>query len=294
MGTQGKKGKRRWHEVTMVVPRLWNEVLPEFLQERGLSGAWVEEEKKAPHKLILHSYLPEEKWTDGLQKEIEGYLDKLDSIFPTGQQKPEVKRRLIEEESWATKWASLFQPFRIGSVWIRPSLKSVQLSLGEQEIVLDPGEAFGTGLHESTQLCLKAILLLRPNLDENAFVLDLGTGSGILAMFAAKSGFRDVLALDIDPAAVETARRNIAVNSLEHFIRVSNEPLSFVKKRFALILANLSATIHQNIAEEIRSVAGGLLAGEGTMLSSLWDATGLERVDQTTQNDWECVILRAG
>jgi ribosomal protein L11 methyltransferase len=286
----------------MAVPRLWNEVLPAFLEERGFSGAWVEEEKGAPHKLILRSYLSEGKWTAGLQEEIEAYLDKLASIFPTGPQKPDVKTRLIDEEEWATKWTSLFQPFRVGPVWIRPSVKSVHLSPGEQEIVLDPGGAFGTGLHESTQLCLKSVLLLRPNIDENASVLDLGTGSGILAMFAAKSGFRDILALDIDPVAVETARRNIAANRLEHFIQVSSEPLSLIKKRFALIVANLSATIHQGIAREIRFhmeangwlIAGGLLAGEGTTLSGLWHAIGLKLVDQTTQNDWECLILRAG
>ena len=302
MGTQDKEGKPRWHEVTLVVPRLWNEVLPEFLEVKGLSGAWLEEEQEAPHKLILRSYLPEGKWTTGLQEEIEAYLDRLATIFPAGPLKPEVKTRRIDEEDWATKWASLFQPFRIGSVWIRSSLKNVQLSPGEQEIILDPGEAFGTGLHESTQLCLKSILELRPNLGENASVLDLGTGSGILAMFAAKSGFTDILALDVDRAAVETARRNIAANGLEHSIQVSNGPLSHVKKRFALIVANLSATIHKSLGEAIRShleadgwlVAGGLLAGEGTMLSRSWHATGLELVAQTARNDWECLIFRAG
>lgn len=301
MGTQRKEGKRRWHEVTLVIPRIWNEVLPEFLGERGFSGAWLEEEEGASHRLILRSYLPEGTWQSTLEEEIEDYLEELDSIFPGSPQKPEIKARLIDEEDWAEKWVSLFQPFRIGPVWIRPSLKNAQLSPGEQEIVLDPGEAFGTGLHESTQLCLQSVLLLRASVGANASVLDLGTGSGILAMFSAKLGFRNILALDIDPVAVETAKRNIAVNRLERFIQVSNEPLSFVKKRFALILANLSATIHKSIAEEIRFhletdgwlVAGGLVAGEGTAMSHTWHATGLELMYQTTQNDWECLIFKA-
>ncbi len=302
MASQDKAGKRRWHEITLAIPRLWNEVLPDFLEERGFSGAWLDEEKEPPHRLILRSYLPEGTWQPTLQEELEDHLEELSSIFPAGPEKAEVTARLIDEEDWATKWVSLFRPFRIGSVWIRPSLKNVQLARGEQEIVLDPGEAFGTGLHESTQLCLQSVLLLRPSIGDNASVLDLGTGSGILAMLAAKVGFRNILALDIDPVAVETAKRNITMNRLEHFILVSNEPLSFVKKRFALILANLSSTIHEGIAEEIRLhleadgwlVAGGLLAGEGDALSRAWHVKGLGLTHHRTKNDWECLIFRAG
>ena len=250
--------------------------------------------------MILRSYLPEGAWQPGLQKELEDHLEELASIFPDGPGKAEVKARLIDEEDWATKWVSLFQPFRIGSVWIRPSLKNVQLAPGEQEIVLDPGNAFGTGLHESTQLCMESVMFLRPSVEDEAPVLDLGTGSGILAMFAAKVGLANILALDIDPVAVETAIRNITMNRLERFIQVSNEPLEFVKKRFSLILANLSATIHEGIAEEISLhletdgwlVAGGLLAGEGDALSRAWNAKGLELTHRRTKNDWECLIFR--
>ncbi|MBW1858569.1 MAG: 50S ribosomal protein L11 methyltransferase [Deltaproteobacteria bacterium] len=301
MASQDKAGKRRWHEITLAIPGLWSEVLPAFLEERGFSGAWLDEETSPPHRLILRSYLPEGTWQPTLQEELEDHLEELSSIFPAGPEKAEVKARLIDEEDWATKWVSLFQPFRIGSVWIRPSPKDVQLAPGEQEIVLDPGEAFGTGLHESTQLCMESVLFLRPFMEDEAPVLDLGTGSGILAMFAAKVGLANMLALDIDPVAVETAKRNITMNRLERFIQVSNEPLSSVKKRFALILANLSAAIHEGIAEEIRLhlatdgwlVAGGLLAGEGDALSGAWHAKGLELTHHRTKNDWECLVFRA-
>jgi ribosomal protein L11 methyltransferase len=302
MGIQDEVAKRRWHEVTLAVPRLWNEVLPDFLEKKGFSGSWLEEERKPPHRLIVRSYLPEGTWQPGLQEEIEAYLEELSTLFPVRPRKWEVKACLIDEEDWVTKWVALFQPFRIGSVWIRPSLKKVQLGPREQEIVLDAGEAFGTGLHESTQLCLKSLLLLRPSIEGDAPVLDLGTGSGILSMFAARMGFRNILALDIDPIAVETAKANIIMNRLERFIRVSNEPLSSVKQRFALVLANLSAAIHESIVEEVRShleadgclVAGGLLVGEGAALSRSWRAADLKLDYQTTQNDWECLIFRGG
>jgi ribosomal protein L11 methyltransferase len=186
-------------------------------------------------------------------------------------------------------------------VWIRPSAKSVLLAAGEQEIVVDPGEAFGTGHHESTQLCLESIFLLRPFLEDKASVLDLGTGSGILAMFAAKVGLRNILALDIDSVAIETALRNITTNGLENFIRVSNDTLRSVTKRFHLILANLSVSLLQNLAEELtlhletdgRLVAAGFLAGETDELLRSFCAKGLYFTHKKNKNDWVCLILRS-
>jgi ribosomal protein L11 methyltransferase len=293
-------GKRRWHEITFVIPRLWNEVLPHFLEEMGFSGHWLDEEKKPPHRLVLRTYLLEGLWQPTMGAQVEAYLKELSSMFPAGPQEPELQVRLIDEEDWASKWLSFFQPFRIGPVWIRPSQKEIHPATGEQEVVLDPGEAFGTGYHESTQLCLESILLLRPSLEDEASVLDLGTGSGILAMFAAKVGLQDILALDTDPVAVETAMRNVTTNRLEHCIQVSHEPLESIRKRFKLILANLSASLHRSLGEELRLhleedgwlVAGGLLTGESDALSRSFHAKGLELSHQKSKNDWECLIFK--
>jgi ribosomal protein L11 methyltransferase len=285
-----------------VIPRFWNEVLPHFLEEMDFSGHWLDEEKRPPHRLVLRTYLPEGLWESTMGAQLEAYLRELSFIFPPSAQEAEVHVRLIDEEDWASKWLSFFQPFRIGPVWIRPSQKKIELAAGEQEIVLDPGEAFGTGYHESTQLCLESILLLRPSLENEASVLDLGTGSGILAMFAAKVGLKNILALDTDPVAVETAMRNVTTNRLEHCIRVSHEPLESIRKRFKLILANLSASLHQSLAEELRLhlekdgwlVAGGLLTGESDALTRSFHAKGLELIHQKTKNEWECLICRVG
>jgi len=293
--------KQRWREITLVVPHLWNEVLPHFLEEMGFSGFWLDEEGRPPYRLVLRTYLPEELWEPYMQKDLEAHLRELSCIFRTSPQEGEIEMRVIDEEDWASQWLPFFQPLKIGFVWIRPSAKSVLLAAGEQEIVVDPGEAFGTGHHESTQLCLESIFMLRPFLEDKASVLDLGTGSGILAMFAAKVGLRNILALDIDHLAVEAALRNIRINGLEEYIQVCNEPLKSIKKRFGLILANLSFHILQNLTDELRLhlvedgwlVLSGFLAGETDELVQLLYSKGLELTLQQSKNDWECLIMRS-
>ena len=293
--------KQRWHEITLMVPHHWDEILPHFLQEMGFSGLWIDEEGRPPYRLVLRTYIPEKAWGPYMHEQLEGHLKELSRIFGDSPLESELEMRVIDEEDWASKWLPFFQPLKVGFVWIRPSLKSIPLASGEQEIVIDPGQAFGTGHHETTRLCLESILQVRPFLQDEASVLDLGTGSGILAMFAVKVGFRNILALDIDHVAVETALRNIKINRLEDFIRVSNEPLESIKERFSLILANLSFPLLKNLAEELRLhlftdgwlVLSGLLAGEtDELLSSLY-TKGLELTHKEIKNDWACLILRS-
>ncbi len=136
--------KPRWHEITLAVPRPWNEVLPHILEEMGISSFWLDEEKKPPHRLILRGYLPEGLWQPNVEKQLRAHFKELCYILPERSQEAELNARLVEEEDWSSRWLSFFEPFKIGSVWIRPRQKSVHLSADEQEIILDPGQAFGT------------------------------------------------------------------------------------------------------------------------------------------------------
>lgn len=293
--------KPRWHEITLAVPHPWNEVLPHVLEDMGISSLWLDEEEKLPRRLILRGYLPEGLWKPNMEEQLRVYLRELSYIFPERSQEAELNVRLVDEEDWSSQWLPFFEPFKIGSVWIRPSQKSVRLSAGEQEIIVDPGQAFGTGQHESTQLCLESILLLRPSLEDEAAILDLGTGSGILAMFAAKVGFKKILALDIDPVASETALTNITTNELESVIEVRNEPFESIGKRFGLILANLSISLHQELAEELSLhlerkrwlVASGFLMSEAEALIQSFGAKGLGLAYQKAKNEWACLIFQA-
>jgi ribosomal protein L11 methyltransferase len=292
--------KKQWREITLLVPHLWAEVLPYFLEERGFSGLWVDEEAEPPQRLLLRAYMDEAAWKPKMHQALEDKLQELSRVLPTASKEIELSSRVIEEENWAAQWLPFFQPVKIGPVWVRPSQKPVALKQGEQDIVLDPGQAFGTGHHETTQLCLESTLRLRSSLGDDAQVLDLGTGSGILAMFAARLGFRNVLALDTDPVAVEVALQNVAKNGLEHVIDVSHQTIQSVASRFNLILANLTAAIHEELCEEMVSrlhrggwiVLGGILRQEKASLEHLFSKTGLKLVTESPKNDWTCLSYR--
>jgi ribosomal protein L11 methyltransferase len=294
------RNKKRWKEVILKIPCGWEEILPDFLRKKGFSGAWLDEESMPPHRVVLRSYVSQERWASNVEAELRAHLEALSHIFPGDSDQEEMEVRVIEEQDWASQWLPFFQPFKLGPIWIRPSQRTVELGVGDQEIVLDPGQAFGTGHHESTLLCLESMLLLYSCLKSEASVLDMGTGSGILAMFAAKLGFTNILAIDIDPVAVKTALRNITANGLEDYIKVQQDFLRPCGRRFDLILANLSLHHHQELAEEFRLclkrggwlVASGFLTGETDTLTACFSTKDLEVSHRKAKNDWECLILR--
>lgn len=124
----------------------------------------------------------------------------------------------VADEDWSENWKKYYKPFRIGShLVVKPTWEPYEAQPGDQLIELDPGMAFGTGTHETTHMCMQ---LLEKHLQPGMRVMDVGTGSGILAIAAARLGAKDVLAIDIDPNAVKVARENVALNGVESRVRV--------------------------------------------------------------------------
>lgn len=124
----------------------------------------------------------------------------------------------VADEDWSENWKKYYKPFRIGShLVVKPTWEPYEAQEGDQIIELDPGMAFGTGTHETTHMCMQ---LLEKHLRPGMRVMDVGTGSGILAIAAARLGAREVLAIDIDPNAVKVAKENVALNHVEPQVRV--------------------------------------------------------------------------
>ena len=124
----------------------------------------------------------------------------------------------VKDEDWAEEWKKYYKPFRIGShLVVKPTWEDYAVQPDDLVIELDPGMAFGTGTHETTNMCMQ---LLERYLADGMRVMDVGTGSGILAIAAAKLNAKDILAIDIDPDAVKVAKENVALNGVEEQIRV--------------------------------------------------------------------------
>ena len=216
---------------------------------------------------------PTESDKKAVSKKIKGitqFLANLSLIF-TECSSPGFNTEIIMEEDWGTAWKSFFTSFQITpKLTIKPSweeaIEQNQEPGGEKFVIeMDPGLAFGTGHHASTQL---ALLLLEELYQNGARkpekVLDVGTGSGILAMACGLFGAKDVLAIDNDPDAIETARQNIIMNRLEHRVTVSGHEIASIESGFDLLVANI---IHDTLAE-MAELLTGLLAPKGCLILS--------------------------
>jgi len=210
--------------------------------------------------------------------------------------------QLVDEQDWAEAWKVHYHPVRIGKrLLIRPQWVQMHIPEGVIDISLDPGMAFGTGTHPTTQLCLEALEdYVKPGIG----VLDLGTGSAILAIAAAKLGAAHVLALDIDPVAVSVAQKNVADSGTSQLITVQEGSLESVvtsARRFDLIVVNILARIiiqmcDQHLGEVVRpggsAIFSGIIQDQADDVDAALIKTGLEIVNRRIQGDWVAIEAR--
>lgn len=299
----------RWIEVTLRVDGEAAEATAGVLQRYGYQGVAVEHEGIPPDKLdedqippattlAVKAYIPEDEQSEGLKKQLEDALGYMNMMYPM----PTPSYKIVEEADWAEAWKAHYHPVRIGKrLLIRPLWTEVELQPNDVEIALDPGMAFGTGTHPTTQLCLEATEdLLVPG----AQVLDLGTGSGILAIAAAKLGAAHVLALDNDAIAVEAAIENAEQNGAAAKITVQEGSLETVvgsARRFDLILVNILARIiiqmcSQHLGEVVRpgglAIFSGIIVEQADDVEAALRSTGLQPYARRVQGDWVVIEAR--
>ncbi len=215
-----------WLELSVTVDTEAVESVAELLARYGYNSGVVVEPTWTPdtegpafryepeQPVTLRTYLPLDAHTEEICQHIQQALWHLGQLRPVG----ELQTRTLTDQDWANAWKAHYQVQRIGKrIVIVPSWLAYTAQPDDVLLYLDPGMAFGTGLHATTRLCL---CLLEQYVQPGIQMLDLGTGSGILAIAAAKLGAASVLALDNDPIAVSIARDNVARNQVHTIIRV--------------------------------------------------------------------------
>lgn len=248
--------------------------------------------------ISVRTYLPEDEEAAQKQHEIEQalwHLGRLRQISP-------LNVRPCKEEDWANAWKQYYGIQRMGQrIVIKPSW--LEYTPKEDDIVLDldPGMAFGTGLHPTTRLCLEALEEFVTTGSE-ANTLDLGTGSGILAIAAAKLAGPDmrVLALDIDQIAVDATRDNVERNGLSAQITVDRGSAEAARHDapYDLIVANILATVIIDLAKSLHTLlaTGGLLITSGIFIErgenvvEALERVGLPVRERRQEGDWLCLI----
>lgn len=238
---------------------------PQLINNLRNSGTWelcdIPEQENTEIVTVSAYYADDEKLQDRL-KQIENELAAVEErigSFRFGN----IRFRSLSEKDWANEWKQYFHVTHVGeSLVIKPSWEEYTPKEGEHVIKIDPGMAFGTGTHHTTNMCMAR---LEKVLTPNAEVFDVGTGSGILAIAAALLGAKSVKAVDIDAVAVRVARENIADNGLEDKIEVKEgDLLRGTEGQADVIIANIIADIIIMLLKDIP----GKLKDDGIFLAS--------------------------
>jgi ribosomal protein L11 methyltransferase len=285
----------QWMEVTITVHPVAHDALSALLFDLGCSGISAE----GADDQTLKAYLPHLPDPGPLKHRIETRLRRLGTIFPEARSF-QLEIHPLPQENWALKWREHFRPQRITDhLVIYPAWELVPPD-SDRVIRIDPGPAFGTGMHPTTQMCLEAMERFCRSLGSRTWtMLDVGTGSGILAIYGAMLGARKIVALDIDPEALRWAKENAKINGVAEDIAFTHTPLAEVRSTFTLITANLSITEIAEMSPQLPSILGddswlvvsGLLGDQIQYAVDRLRTTPLDVVDTLSRGEWRCVVL---
>ncbi len=295
-----QEDRRLWVELIIKCSKSVEEPLCDFLISELERGVIIEEGAEGGHDLLyIKAYLSREDLDSGALKAIEAYMKELETIHPDATL--EIEDEKVVEEDWHDKWKEYFKPIKIGRhLVVKPSWEEYVPAIQDIVIEIDPGRAFGVGSHPSTRLVLQRLEhLSHEGLLEYAVVLDVGTGSGILAIAAAKLGAKEVMAIDNDPDAVETARDNVRLNHVHDTVSVSTTPVWDVEGPFDIVLANidkdtlllLSSDIAKQVKRGGRLLLSGILDTQVGSIKDVFCDKGLECMFQNQDGEDERWVM---
>jgi len=304
--------KEKWIEITVLTPPEFVDALSNFLEELGADGVFQEAEHGPDESGFsgptfsaqeeIRAYLP---WSHNVKKQtarIETYIDSLSSLFPR-MEKPQFSTKTIIDPDWGEQWKKYFKPLRVtNNIIIKPTWERYSPAGHDIVIDIDPGMAFGTGQHSSTTMCVMAIegILLKNSGREECDILDVGTGTGILAICAAKLGARMVTGIDIDPKAVEIAGKNVIINRVEDRVEIINRDIALYRGSFDLIAANLISGALIKLHSHLISLTkpGGYIIASGITEQ---DAKDVEKIfcngetvlyETRSEDEWVCYTFK--
>ncbi len=284
-----------WLEITIDIDPSAREAVSAFLMDMGCDGVVSEDFENA----FMKAYLPHENNPDTIKKKFETFFYDLKEIFPDIST-PVLEIKEIADQDWSTSWRNFFYLEKItDNLMILPAWEPMPYPVEGHIIRIDPGTAFGTGKHETTRMCLAA---LEENVPEKPWVmLDVGTGSGILAVYGAMLGAGEVTAIDIDPEAVIWAEKNIQLNEIPIEIDISTTPLEIIDRKYDIITANLimNTILELNpIFPKVLSPNGmlilsGILNEQRERIEENLSRYGLRKTGEMLMGEWACMLVKA-
>lgn len=285
----------KWAEISIQTTHEATDVVAEIYHDLGASGVVIEDPELLndyidagmwdfsnmtravdTDAVTVKAYLPVDEDLDERLRLFETRIREFQAVTGDGMEKGScaISWATVQDEDWSENWKKYFHPEKVGSlIVIKPTWEDYTASPDDIVIELDPGAAFGTGTHPTTAMCIRELeLLVRGGMR----VFDVGTGSGVLSIAAARLGAADVTAMDYDRTAVNVAEENIRQNRLEGQIRTGiSDLLKSFEGQADLIVANIIADIIIRLFEELDEhlAPGGHLLASGIIAERLPDVT---------------------
>lgn len=270
-----------------------HEGLFSFLFDLGCEGIVTESFGDS----CIKTCLPKNINPEDFRVKIEKYIQNVKEIFPDVENYW-VSFNRIKDQDWSLTWRKFFRPeFVTEKLLIVPAWEPMTKEPGYNIIRIDPGPAFGTGQHPTTRMCLSAMEGI--DLPGEFTLLDVGTGSGILAMYGAILGASKIMAIDIDPEAVRWGRYNIELNSLSEIIKISTTPIETIEETFSVVLGNLilgtilelNGYLSRVIAQGGYLIVSGILKEQVEKVEIRFNRLGFNREEVLFEDEWACVIF---
>ncbi len=310
-----------WAEIAVHTTTQGSDLVSQLMIQAGASGTMIIDRNDIPDPSLPQGYweLIDEKMIETMPEDVlvQGWfpfdqnlaksihvltlsLDQLKGLsHPFSLGTLSLVQKTVNEEDWTNKWKDLYRPFKPGqTIVIKPTWEEYTPKDGEKVIEMDPGMAFGTGTHETTAMCMA---LLEKYVTPFMKVADVGTGSGILAMGAALLGAGQVVAVDIDPLAVQVARENVSKNGLSNQIQVfEGDLLKATGEKFDLCVANIIADVICFLAPTLKNsltgrglfICSGIIDTKAPLVSQALSQNGYTLVEKREQGEWVAMAWR--
>jgi len=282
-----------------------------FLTENGAQGVYQESATVSQEvgdfpvssdQDVLKAYFPYDQRVYKRLASLQKYLESLADIFP-GFKKPSLTTEVICDPDWGEQWKKYFKPVRVSNnIVIKPTWERYTPASRDIVIDIDPGMAFGTGQHPSTRMCIEAVedVILQDRSVKEWMVLDVGCGTGILGITAAKMGAQDVICLDVDKKATEIAAENASINNVEKTIRVVHKNAAAFDKPRNLIIANLTANLLLTLREHLMNlllpkgylIISGIIEQDAPKIKEGFSSPPLKLHRTLREKEWFCFVVK--
>ena len=301
----------KWLSFDIKCPKGYDEIISSILYDLGIENLqiddyqdvldfkknqpyWVviDDEEFTPHdNVIIKAFYEDDKVNyDEIEAQIKEFSINNNIDIQIS------KNKEIEDMDWANEWKKYYEPFYIGNILIKPSWIDIDES-DHKVVEINPGMAFGTGLHETTNLCIEQLQEL--NLIDK-IVLDIGCGSGILSVVSSKLGAKEVFATDIDPLAIEATLENANLNKISNINAVKGSLLDNVDKKYDVVVANILLNVLDILIPDLPKalkkdgvfICSGLINSQKDNIVNTLEKNDLEIVEISEKGEWISIISR--